>query len=806
MAKSRSSKKDRREQKRRKKAAKKRSVSNPLAKAREMSDPLTDAVKLRTLVKRKMDQGTWDPKRDAVSGIEDPAKVIEWIDTKLKGATINEVQNWLNAGLFVPDDVIQDVALKTPEPDRAVELLLKLRDTKAELHDLDTLMTKLKGDEDENTRKFVDSEEQVRAALEYIITKLNRGQALDDKEQALIQLADEHNLLTESFHDTNITWTLQGADLMLTGDNLHHAMQVPRNREILARQISGKSSTLSYEDALAKVEKAFQDMMSKGETEVAQSIDESVPPSAVAHAGETDLAEAREAGNKMKQIVNWPEMLSQLQMRHRRLHAEQVAEASPAMAMSFGLNEMPREKLDDQMVQGFFSEWHTLRINCPPEYRDDLDEVIGKLKDMGDGQGKTKMPQFLDERAKVPPAPYGSLDRTGALDGKTQDDATVSNYMLVMGYLFDVSRGKIKAGHSTHKNDAALAWANMRDARIIHFDPQTWADLDEEADEMVVQKFMGMSSQKFWNEIEMTEELATKHYNAVAFGAKRAPWPEHFPFDAIWLGYGGGAWMDRNDLSMRFNMRRWGLPEDVVAGAVVGHLVTATGHVWEFTKFRYSDGTMGMTYEHIRHVDGGWVRRYDLAPWTVPALIEIVNQHRTLVIEQDMPGFRNEMRNRRKKLGLKGKQYRGHVPPPFYVVKVRNRTIIERLRNEDDTGTGRSPSYRHDVRGHWRCRIKIGKLPLDSEVKEKLVKRGYNVYEHMQPKGDDLGRLMERGRRKGPDEWLAIKSTFVEAHQSPNNPELPYVPATRRVDLGTKTPVGFVEEPPKDEPATGVTG
>lgn len=803
MAKSRSSKKERREQKRRKKASKKQTRSTPLDEAKAMSDPLTDAVKLRTLVKRKMDHGTWDPATDAVEGLDDPEQVLKWIDTKLKGASLNEVSKWLNAGLFVPDDVIQDVALKTDEPDKTVELLLKLRDTKAELHDLDALIGKLQGDEDSATRKFADSEEQVRAALEYIIAKLNRGESLDEKEQNLIRMADEHNLLTESFHDTNITWTLQGEDLMLTGDNLHHAMQVPRNRDVLASQIAAKSSTLTFEDALAKVEKAFESMMAKGETVVAQSIDESTPPSATAHMGETDLAKARAGGDELKKIVNWPEMLKQLTIRHRRLHAEQVAEASPAMAMSFGLNEMPKEKLDDEMVASVISEWDLMRANCPPEYIDEFNDVIGKLKDMGDGQGKTKMPKFLDERAKIPPAPYGTLD--GKVS-KNQDDATVSNYMGIMGYLFDVSRGKIRSGHPSHKRDASLAWAMMRDARIIHFDPQTWADLDNEADSMVVEKFMGMSADKFWNEIEMTEDLATKHYNAVAFGAKRAPWPEHFPFDAIWIGYGEGVWLEQKGLAMRFNMRRWGLPEGVISGAVVGHLVTATGHVWEFTKFRYDDGSMGMTYEHIRHVDGGWVRRYDLAPWTVPALVEIVNQHRTMVIEQDMPDFRSEMRDRRKQLGLKGKKYRGHVPPPFYVVKVRNRTIIERLRHEDETGTGRSPSYRHDVRGHWRCRIRAGKLPLDPKTKENLTKREYKVYEHMQPKGEDLERIMERGRRKGPDEWIAIKSTFIEAHQSPNNPELPYVPATRRVDLGTKTPVGFVEEPPKDEPASGVTG
>lgn len=806
MAKGRSDKKQRREQKRRKKASKKQaraSSENPLAAAREMSDALSDAAKLRTLVKRKMDQGTWDPERDAVAGLTDPEDVLRWIDVKLKGATLQEVRDMLDAGLFLPDDVIQDVALKTDEPERALELLLKLRDTKTELHDLDALIKKLGGEEAEMTRKFADSEEQVRAALDYSLAKLNRGEPLDESEKRLIALADEHNLLTENFYDTHVNWTLQGNDLLLTGDNLHLAMQVPRNRHILAQQIAAQSSTMTVDEALARVEAAVESMMEKQETVVAQAIDESTPVSSTALTGASDLRKAREAGDKMRQTFNWENMLKQLTIRQRRLEAEEISAKSPAMAVAFGLGDQPREDLSDRDVHEMLKFWPSMRANCPADLRPKIDDVVNKLIEMGDDKPKvgSVLQQTFAEFDKSNRGPTGYQRGWQGPMPTSQDEWSVRNYMECMTYLYEVSRGNMpnNARKAEHKRDGALAWAHMRDARIIHFDPQTHADLNAEADDMLVQRFTGMSAHRYWNEIKMSEELASKHYRGVAFGAKNAPWPEHFPFDTVWIGYGAGVLMEKPELKAYFAGRLWTPPDDIVAGAVVGHLVTATGHVWEFLQLQSESGAVALSYEHTRSVEGGWMRRYDLSPWTIPTLIDIVNQHRTMVVEQVVPSFKKEMKDRRKQLGLKGKQYRGHVPPPFYVVKVKNRTIIERMRDEESPGTGRQVSYRHDVRGHWRCRIKVGDLPLDPKLKEKLVKLDYNVYEHMPPKGEDLERLMERGRRKGPKEWVAIKSTFIEAHQSPNNPDLPYVPATRRVDTGSSTPAGFVESDPKDE-------
>ena len=54
-------------------------------------------------------------------------------------------------------------------------------------------------------------------------------------------------------------------------------------------------------------------------------------------------------------------------------------------------------------------------------------------------------------------------------------------------------------------------------------------------------------------------------------------------------------------------------------------------------------------------------------------------------------------------------------------------------------------TYRHDVRGHERCRVQRGPLPLDLKTREILVGRGYTVYENKDPLDDDVRRMLTRG-------------------------------------------------------------
>lgn len=44
-------------------------------------------------------------------------------------------------------------------------------------------------------------------------------------------------------------------------------------------------------------------------------------------------------------------------------------------------------------------------------------------------------------------------------------------------------------------------------------------------------------------------------------------------------------------------------------------------------------------------------------------------------------------------------------------------------------GHPRAPTaYRTDVRAHERCRIMRGKLPLNPDLRDKLIKRGYKIF------------------------------------------------------------------------------
>lgn len=401
-----------------------------------------------------------------------------------------------------------------------------------------------------------------------------------------------------------------------------------------------------------------------------------------------------------------------------------------------------------------------------------------------------------------------------------QDDVTLTNFMACMEHVQHLSR------ENGSSRDLRLAWAVMRNAKIIHVGRDVWQELAVEADRQTIALFMGEDAREVWTSFVMTEEFAKEHEQSIGDAAARAPWPENFPFESVWLGYGSGCWSYRtaHPSTTLQNFRAAGIPLDkspeargikglqqllfgskaygaldfdgskiwprsrdvghAVAGACLGHLVTATGHVWEFTHvLERATARLWIDVAHNRDAERGWLPGFDLAPWSVPAAIEIVNRCQTLVLES-APGFNKEYQRlgRRRRLGLVGK-HAGHLPPPFYKVNVESQVFVDQLR--EDMMPFRERTYRSDVRGHWRCRIQSGALPLDAELRAALIKRRYAIYDEHEPTGEHHRLLAERGVFKRKNEWLALLANFVEAHISPLNPDLPYIPALRRLRPGS---------------------
>lgn len=90
--------------------------------------------------------------------------------------------------------------------------------------------------------------------------------------------------------------------------------------------------------------------------------------------------------------------------------------------------------------------------------------------------------------------------------------------------------------------------------------------------------------------------------------------------------------------------------------------------------------------------------------------------------------------------------------------------------------------YKTDVRGHERCRIRRGPLPIDPKLAEKLQHRGYKLFTVNPLDQETFQKLSERGfAYKKSDEWLAVKASWIKDHLSSVDPNLPYVPAVRKL-------------------------
>ena len=123
----------------------------------------------------------------------------------------------------------------------------------------------------------------------------------------------------------------------------------------------------------------------------------------------------------------------------------------------------------------------------------------------------------------------------------------------------------------------------------------------------------------------------------------------------------------------------------------------------------------------------------------------------------------------------------GVIPKPYYVVRLQKQLIEETGQRTLDrlAKIQRELSYRHDRRGHERCYIRRGKLPLEEKDSKKLLKADYKIWTLDAPDSAAYHQLMERGQPpKAPDEWIAILTRWVDA-TIVGPEELPYIPAIR---------------------------
>jgi hypothetical protein len=191
--------------------------------------------------------------------------------------------------------------------------------------------------------------------------------------------------------------------------------------------------------------------------------------------------------------------------------------------------------------------------------------------------------------------------------------------------------------------------------------------------------------------------------------------------------------------------------------------------------------------------DGVWDHPFSLSSYTVPALINLINENNKSFTLQNSyeKGLRRELTKKHKKNLPRRKKGRRGLPA-YYVINVNlkelNRSISKAASDSTSSPrAGHKLSYRHDRDAHERVHVRRGSLPLDPCEEDRLLMKGYTVYVEGQPLSDDQERLV---RRRQPfrceGEWLAMRTSWVRSAVV-GNEALPYKPAIRRLSLGIAT-------------------
>lgn len=313
-------------------------------------------------------------------------------------------------------------------------------------------------------------------------------------------------------------------------------------------------------------------------------------------------------------------------------------------------------------------------------------------------------------------------------------------------------------------------------------DRDTYQAFHLAADRFVTEVVAGLNYRAPGTKGEDISDEETDHYHmSLQRAAKDVKYPDRLPFPLTFFAYGKGLPLDPSLVKMKAPSA---IHDRVVGGWQLGHLMSNTGVVYGFILSELENGETAFWFEVIRS-EGGWqnggrwIGDLNLEPWVLPNLVHLINEHRKFVIESPLPkAQRQSFKDNRKKFGVKDNK--GHVPPPFYILKLQTQVVHERVQVAFPQAPRGPKAYRSDVRGHERCRIRRGPMPIDPKLSEKLTHRGYRVFANEPLDEDTHRRLAERGlayKREG--EWVAVKTAWVVDHQSPKNPELPYIPAVR---------------------------
>jgi len=388
------------------------------------------------------------------------------------------------------------------------------------------------------------------------------------------------------------------------------------------------------------------------------------------------------------------------------------------------------------------------------------------------------------------------------------DDDTLQHYLGSSSAAIKLARGRVGQSYSfndpknrwyANKQFWTTMWNGMLTARIFNIPPQMYAHLHHLLDVYTTEVVCGMEFSSMPQ--EFNEDEIDRYRDMVIDARQKVEFPSDLPFDSIWFGYGPGINLTRAQMVAH------GVPSDVrdefYSLTIVGHLITNNGFVVEAMHGERCVPGPAQGYVFLpTYFDNKWEGCFSLVPWLLHCLINVVNDHKTFVLEKS---GRSLAYNRQFSKAAKKVKVKRFPPAPYYTIIIGDKIIEEKTRSLLQSRTTKEYLYRFDVRGDERIRIKRGKLPIDPSLAEELAGRKYKVHVCTQPDEETCVMLARRKiRLRASGEWLAVLRYKVKPHQKGPENAL-YVPAIRTPKKGVAKalPLEAVVEALKSDKHTG---
>lgn len=357
-----------------------------------------------------------------------------------------------------------------------------------------------------------------------------------------------------------------------------------------------------------------------------------------------------------------------------------------------------------------------------------------------------------------------------------EGDGAVQTYLQCLRAFLEAARGNPKALRDLTKpsgpqgNDdveeglrvVRTMWARMRNARVFEIPVDVYNGLRSSA--------LGTADRL----MEATPGLkGLKETDQLRLLGDSLGMPEHMPFEQMYIGIGKGVQLPREVAMVRVPPKL--CDGDLLYVNLLGYLVSEPdGVVVELLHvvLKGDDFILPM----IERAAGTWVSGWMLVPWIVHGLVNLINEHSVVVLEKHK--LSREVRKDIRKMSKKAGGDVANIPKPYYKLRMK-RGVVQKDDFKKVIPESRKLTYRHDRRGHERCYIRRGPLPLDAEVRTGLKDGGYRIYELERLSAEDAERLLSRELPgKSVEEWMAIKTVWID-DQVIGPKDGPYVPAVR---------------------------